>query len=76
MAASLVLLLPSLHLYITQEYRGTAVITVVRLSPSRDLLAYGTSDGHVRVDKISRSMVSGCKGEGLLSMYAKWLLFL
>ena len=33
-------------------------VTVVKLCPTRDLLAYGTNDGHVRIEKITRPMVS------------------
>lgn len=33
-------------------------VTVVKLCPTRDLLAYGTDDGHVRIEKITRPMVS------------------
>ena len=47
---------------ILQEFKGTA-ITVVKLNPSKDCVAYATDTGFVRVERVTRSVSTKWKAQ-------------
>lgn len=44
--------------YTFQEFKGT-VVTVVKLNPVRDYIAYGTERGFIRIERLSKVKVHG-----------------